>query len=132
MTNKWLDTSLIEDYFYNILSSANGKLGTLVAGKKLPDTLDKNVERMTLISCGNMRDRGGYGQGVVLLFLFCKSADNGTKNVPVMFDMEEALRPIIENATHEHYVISRGSTDTDYYSTYDMHCNIVEINLIIK
>lgn len=114
------------------MSPYKAKLGELVAGVKLPDTLSKDTQRLTLISCGDMRDRGGFGQGNVLIFLFCRSADNGTKNVPVMFEMEETLREIVGSATHEHYTISRGTTYTDYDSKCDMHCNIIEINLIIK
>ena len=56
----------------------------------------------------------------------------GGKSEPSMAEMEETVRQLVEKSHHDHYVISRGSTYTDYDSTYDMHCNIVEINLIIK
>lgn len=130
MTGKWLNISLIEDFFYTLLKS--DKLGKVVVGTKLPDTLDKGIKRMTLIDLGMIRDRVGYGSGVVLVFLFSKSAENGEKNVPVMAEMEEFLRTKVDESRHEHYIISRGSTYTDYDSTYDMHCNVVEINLTIK
>ena len=129
MTGKWLNISLIEDFFYTLLNSK--ELGKVVVGKKLPDTLSKNTKRMTLIDLGRVRDKTGYGSGVVLVFLFSKSAGNGEKNVPVMAEMEEFLRTKVAESRHEHYVISRGSTYPDYDSTYDMHCNVVEINLTI-
>ena len=129
MTGKWLNISLIEDFFYTLLNSK--ELGKVVVGKKLPDTLSKDTKRMTLIDLGRVRDKTGYGSGVVLVFLFSKSADNGEKNVPVMAEMEEFLRTKVAESRHEHYIISRGSTYTDYDSTYDMHCNVVEINLTI-
>ena len=129
MTGKWLNISLIEDFFYTLLNSK--ELGKVVVGKKLPDTLSKDTKRMTLIDLGRIRDRVGYGSGVVLVFLFSKSAENGEKNVPVMAEMEEFLRTKVAESRHEHYIISRGSTYPDYDSTYDMHCNIVEINLTI-
>ena len=129
MTGKWLNISLIEDFFYTLLNSK--ELGKVVVGKKLPDTLSKNTKRMTLIDLGRVRDKTGYGSGVVLVFLFSKSAGNGEKNVPVMAEMEEFLRTKVAESKHEHYVISRGSTYPDYDSTYDMHCNVVEINLTI-
>ena len=103
----------------------------MVVGKKLPDTLSKDIKRMTLIDLGRVRDKTGYGSGVVLVFLFSKSAGNGEKNVPVMAEMEEFLRTKVAESRHEHYIISRGSTYPDYDSTYDMHCNVVEINLTI-
>ena len=130
MTGKWLNISLIEDFFFSLLNSK--ELGKVVVGKKLPDTLSKDTKRMTLIDLGRVRDKTGYGSGVVLVFLFSKSAGNGEKNVPVMAEMEEFLRTKVAESRHEHYIISRGSTYPDYDSTYDMHCNVVEINLTIK
>ena len=129
MTGKWLNISLIEDFFFSLLNS--NELGKVVVGKKLPDTLSKDTKRITLIDLGRVRDKTGYGSGVVLVFLFSKSADNGEKNVPVMAEMEEFLRTKVAESRHEHYIISRGSTYQDYHSTYDMHCNVVEINLTI-
>ena len=129
MTGKWLNISLIEDFFYTLLKS--DKLGKVVVGKKLPDTLSKDTKRITLIDLGMVRDKTGYGSGVVLVFLFSKSAENGEKDVPVMAEMEEFLRTKVAESRHEHYIISRGSTYPDYDSTYDMHCNVVEINLTI-
>lgn len=130
MTGKWLNISLIEDFFFSLLNSK--ELGKVVVGKKLPDTLSKDTKRITLIDLGRVRDKTGYGSGVVLVFLFSKSADNGEKNVPVMAEMEEFLRTKVAESRHEHYIISRGSTYPDYDSTYDMHCNVVEINLTVK
>lgn len=129
MTGKWLNISQIEDFFFTLLNSK--ELGKVVVGKKLPDTLSKGTKRMTLIDLGRVRDKTGYGSGVVLVFLFSKSAGNGEKNVPVMAEMEEFLRTKVAESRHEHYIISRGSTYPDYDSTYDMHCNVVEINLTI-
>ena len=129
MTGKWLNISLIEDFFFSLLNS--NELGKVVVGKKLPDTLSKDTKRITLIDLGRVRDKTGYGSGVVLVFLFSKSADNGEKNVPVMAEMEEFLRTKVAESRHEHYIISRGSTYPDYDSIYDMHCNVVEINLTI-
>ena len=129
MTGQWLNISLIEDFFFSLLNS--NELGKVVVGKKLPDTLSKDTKRITLIDLGRVRDKTGYGSGVVLVFLFSKSADNGEKNVPVMAEMEEFLRTRVAESRHEHYIISRGSTYPDYDSTYDMHCNVVEINLTI-
>ena len=129
MTGKWLNISLIEDFFFSLLNSK--ELGKVVVGKKLPDTLSKDTKRITLIDLGRVRDKTGYGSGVVLVFLFSKSSDNGEKNVPVMAEMEEFLRTKVAESRHEHYIISRGSTYPDYDSTYDMHCNVVEINLTI-
>lgn len=130
MTGKWLNISLIEDFFFSLLNS--NELGKVVVGKKLPDTLSKDTKRITLIDLGRVRDKTGYGSGVVLVFLFSKSAENGEKNVPVMAEMEEFLRTKVAESRHEHYIISRGSTYPDYDSTYDMHCNVVEINLTVK
>ena len=130
MTGEWLNISLIEDFFYTLLKS--DKLGKVVVGTKLPDTLDKNARRITLVDIGRVRDMVGYGSGIVLVFLFSKSSENGEKDVPVMAEMEEFLRTKVLESRHEHYIISRGSTYPDYDSSCDMHCNVVEINLTVK
>ena len=130
MTGKWLNISLIEDFFYTLLKS--DKLGKVVVGTKLPDTLDKNARRITLVDLGRVQDRVGYGSGIVLVFLFSKSSSNGEKDVPAMAEMEEFLRTKVLESRHEHYIISRGSTYPDYDSSCDMHCNVVEINLTVK
>ena len=130
MTGKWLNISLIEDFFYTLLKS--DKLGKVVVGTRLPDTLSKDAKRITLVDLGRIRDRVGYGSGIVLIFLFSKSSGNGEKDVPVMAEMEEFLRTKVAESRHEHYIISRGATYPDYDSTYDMHCKVVEINLTIK
>ncbi|MBQ0073128.1 MAG: hypothetical protein KBT34_02915 [Prevotella sp.] len=129
MTQKWLNISYIEDFFYTLFQ--NKALGEVNVGDKLPDTLSKNVSRMTLISCGNMRDLHAYGSGSVLVFLFCKSDGKGKKNVPAMAEMEETVRQLVDACRHEHYNIERGSTYTNYDSNYDMHCNIVQVNITI-
>ena len=129
MTGKWLNISLIEDFFYTLLQS--DKLGKIVVGTKLPDTLSKDAKRITLVDLGRINDRVGYGSGIVLIFLFSKSSSNGEKDVPAMAEMEEFLRTKVLESKHAHYIISRGSTYPDYDNTYDMHCNIVEINLTI-
>ena len=130
MTGKWLNISLIEDFFYTLLKS--DKLGKVVVGTKLPDTLDKNARRITLVDLGRVQDRVGYGSGIVLVFLFSKSSSNGEKDVPAMAEMEDFLRTKVLESRHEHYIISRGSTYPDYDSSCDMHCNVVEINLTVK
>lgn len=129
MTGEWLDISRIEDFFFTLLK---GKaFGEVTVGGKLTDTLSKTMTRATLIDCSPMTDYNGYGYGKVLVYLFSKSAGNGKKNVPIMYEMEEALRNAINGCMHKHYIVSRERTYADYDSKYDMHCNIVEINLTI-
>lgn len=130
MTDKWLDISYIEDFFYTLLNSK--EFGMVYVGSKMPDTLPKNLERLTLVDCGSMKDRHAYGTGIVNIFLFSKSDGNGRKNVPTMAKMEEALRKAIKSNRHPHYIVSRDSGDSDYDSKSDMHCNIVSVNLTIK
>ena len=104
MTGQWLNISLIEDFFYTLLKS--DKLGKVVVGTKLPDTLSKDTKRMTLIDLGRVRDKTGYGSGVVLIFLFSKSSSNGAKDVPVMAEMAVFVRTKILVSWHEHYIFS--------------------------
>ena len=130
MTGQWAYISYIEDFFYTLLSSKD--FGTVYVGSKMPDTLPKNLQKLTLVDIGNIRDLNGYGTGVVNVFLFSKSDGNGRKNVPVMVKMEDALMKAIKSNRHDHYIISRGDAYPDYDSKSDMHCNVINVNLTIK
>jgi hypothetical protein len=72
-----------------------------------------------------------YGQGVVLIWLYARPRSNGTKNVATMSKLEENLNFVIKNASNKDYSISRGVTYSDYDSTRQWHCNIVELNILI-
>jgi hypothetical protein len=124
-----LNISNIETYLHSIMDgivSENTYAGTL------PDTMKSEWNDMCLIDCGyKINDLDAYGQGVVLIWLYARPRSNGTKNVAIMNDLENKLNYVIQNASNANYSFSRGATYTDYDSTRQWHCNIVELNILI-
>lgn len=124
-----LNISNIETYLHSIIDgivSDNTYAGTL------PDTMKSEWNDMCLIDCGHkLNDLDAYGQGVVLIWLYARPRSNGTKNVAIMNDLENKLNYVIQNASNANYSFSRGATYTDYDSTRQWHCNIVELNILI-
>lgn len=124
-----LNISNIETYLHSIMDgivSENTYAGTL------PDTMKSEWNDMCLIDCCNkLHDFDAYGQGTILIWLYARPRSNGTKNVAIMNDLENKLNYVIQNASNANYSFSRGATYTDYDSTRQWHCNIVELNILI-
>ncbi len=124
-----LNISNIETYLHSIMDgivSENTYAGTL------PDTISSEWSDMCLIDCGNkLHDFDAYGQGTILIWLYARPRSNGTKNVAIMNDLGNKLNYVIQNASNSNYSFSRGATYTDYDSTRQWHCNIVELNILI-
>ena len=129
MDNNNLNISNIETYLYGIIDnvvSNNTYAGTL------PDTIQSSWNDMCLIDCGNaMDDKGAYGKGVVLVWLYAKPRSDGSKNTAVMSSLESKLNSVIENARDGIYQINRRNTYSDYDTNRKWHCNIVELNITI-
>ena len=112
-----LNISNIETYLHSIM---NGIVSEHTYAGTLPDTMQSEWNDMCLIDCGNkLYDLDAYGQGTILIWLYARPRSNGTKNVATM------------SQSNSEYVITRGHTYTDYDTTRQWHCNIVELNILI-
>lgn len=124
-----LNISNIETYLHSIM---DGIVSEHTYAGTLPDTMKSEWNDMCLIDCGNkLHDFDAYGQGTILIWLYARPRSNGTKNVTIMNDLENKLNYVIQNASNANYSFSRGVTYTDYDSTRQWHCNIVELNILI-
>ena len=124
-----LNISNIETYLHSIM---DGIVSEHTYAGTLPDTMKSEWDDMCLIDCGNkLHDLDAYGQGTILIWLYARPRSNGTKNVATMSKLEENLNYVIKNASNKDYAISRGYTYTDYDTTRQWHCNIVELNILI-
>lgn len=129
MDKQYQNISRIEDFFYTLLYK---KVSNNVYPNNLPISIKAEWKDIVVIDAGSaIRDMDAYGFGVVLVYLYTKPLDNGIKDVVTMNAMENKLLECVENATHAHYVIRRGSTYADYDEGRNLHCNIYEINLTI-
>ena len=124
-----MNISRIETYLHGIIDnkvSKNTYAGTL------PDTIKSDWNDMVLVDCANrVSDMDGYGSAIVLVWLYARPFENGSKNVAVMDELETKLNEVIENANDKIYVINRRNTYSDYDSDRQWHCNIVELNVRI-
>lgn len=124
-----MNISRIETYLHGIIDnkvSKNTYAGTL------PDTIKSDWDDMVLVDCANrVSDMDAYGEAIVLVWLYARPFENGSKNVAVMDELETKLNEVIENANDKIYVINRRNTYSDYDSDRQWHCNIVELNVRI-
>lgn len=128
MDRNLLNISNIESYLYSIMQ---GKICDNTFVGTLPSTIREEWEDICLIDCGSaIADLDALGGGVVLIWLYAKPI-SGNKNVGVLQRMEQSLNNVIEKAFHPHYKINRRNTYTDYDADRDLHCNIIEINIVI-
>lgn len=129
MVKNSINVSEIETYLHSIIDnvvSNNTYAGTL------PDTIQSSWDDMCLIDVGNaISDLDAYGKGNVLIFLYARPLLSGAKNVALMSQLEERLNEVVKNARHEHYMLNRRETYTDYDATRKWHCNIIALNLLI-
>ena len=124
-----MNISRIETYLHGIIDnkvSKNTYAGTL------PDTIKSDWNDMVLVDCANrVSDLDAYGEAIVLVWLYARPFENGSKNVAMMDELETKLNEVIENANDKIYVINRRNTYSDYDSDRQWHCNIVELNVRI-
>lgn len=124
-----MNISRIETYLHGIIDNVVSK--NTYAGT-LPDTIQSSWNDMVLIDCANrVMDENAYGTAVVLIWLYARPFEDGSKNVPVMEELETRLNEAIANANDKNYVINRRDTYSDYDSDRQWHCNIVELNVRI-
>ena len=124
-----MNISRIETYLHGIIDNVVSK--NTYAGT-LPDTIKSDWNDMVLVDCANrVSDMDAYGEAIVLVWLYARPFENGSKNVAVMDELETKLNEVIENANDRIYVINRRNTYSDYDNDRQWHCNIVELNILI-
>lgn len=124
-----LNISAIETFFNSLLDD---KVSNNTFFTTLPTTLDESWEDIVVVDCSNsIQDLNAYGTGVVLVWLYAKPMINGRKNVKVMSRLEKALNEALKNNTSSNYTVSRRGAFADFDSDAKMHCNIIEIQLLI-
>lgn len=124
-----LNISAIETFFNSLLDD---KVSNNTFFTTLPTTLDESWEDIVVVDCSNsIQDLNAYGTGIVLVWLYAKPMINGRKNVKVMSRLEKALNEALKNNTSSNYAVSRRGAFADFDSDAKMHCNIIEIQLLI-
>lgn len=124
-----MNISKIETFFNSLLDN---KVSENTFFTELPPTLKQEWADMVVVDFPNtVLDLEACGQGTVLVWLYARPKSNGTKNVPLLSQMESKLNECVSSNVNEHYVINRRGEYTDFDDQRNLHCNIIELNLII-
>lgn len=129
MDKNLLNISKIETFFNTLLDN---KVSDNTFFTDLPPAIKQEWNDMVVVDFPNtISDLNAYGSGKVLVWLYAKPKASGTKNVPVLSQMETRLNECLESSNDEHYKLSRSGEYSDYDEQRNLHCNIVELNLVI-
>ena len=124
-----MNISKIETFFNGLLDN---KVSDNTFFSDLPNVIKQEWNDMVVVDFpSTISDLDAYGKGTVLIWLYAKPKSNGTKNVPVLSQMETKLNERLAMSNDMHYRLSRGGAYTDYDEQRNLHCNIIELNLII-
>ena len=127
--NRYANTSQVESYLYSII---NGAVSDHVFVGTLPSTIDNSWRDMVLIDCDlPMTDFGPYSSATIYVFLYARPKNDGTKNVPLLSQLENKLCDVLDSVNNAHYSVERLSNASDYDTTLQWHRNIVYFNLTI-
>lgn len=123
-----MNISNVEEYIYQLIRNKVSKH----IFPSLPDTIDSRWNDMCWIDCGNgFQDFDAFGKGTILIWLYAKPREDGSKNVTTMSKLEKNLNDAIAQSKSKIYQINRGKTYCDFDATRGWHCNIVELNILI-
>jgi len=128
--NKYANTSMVEEYLYQAL---NGSVSDHTFAGTLPTAVGGDWDDMVLIDCDlPMTDYGPYSSATVYIFLYARPNPDGTKNVPLLAEMEDKLCDVLDNLSDVHYSLNRISNGADYDTSLQWHRNFVYLNLIVN
>lgn len=129
MDKNLINISKIETFFNTLLDN---KVSENTFFSDLPAAIKQEWNEIVVVDFPNtISDLDACGQGTVLIWLYAKPMANGAKNVATLSKMESKLNECISLNQDEHYHINRKGEYTDYDDQRNLHCNIVEINLIV-
>lgn len=129
MDKNLMNISKIETFFNQLLDE---KVSSNTFFTDLPSTIKREWTDMVVVDCSTaLSDMQAYMSGIVNVFLYAKPMSTGSKNVAKLSDMEKKLNECIASNTDAHYKISRSASYTDYDENRNLHCNIVQIQLIV-
>ena len=127
--NRHANTSMVEEYLYSIL---NGVVSDHTFPSTLPTTIGNEWNDMVLIDCDlPMTDYGPYSNATVYIFLYARPNADGSKNVPLLYEMENKVCDVLDSIHDEHYSVERISNGADYDTSINWHRNYVYFNLTI-
>ncbi|MBP5681286.1 MAG: hypothetical protein J6X31_09595 [Bacteroidales bacterium] len=87
---------------------------------------------MVLIDCDlPMTDYGPYSSATVYIWLYARPNADGSKNVPLLSQLEDKVCDVLDSIYNDHYSVDRLSNGADYDTNINWHRNFVYFNLRI-
>lgn len=124
-----LNISNIETFLIDLIWK---KVSDNVFLNALPSAIQSEWNDMVVIDCGNtIDDMNAYGFGYVNIFLYAKPKRDGVKNKDLLGEMEEMLNLCISESSNSVYSVTRGKVYSDYDTDRQLHCNIVQLKLVV-
>lgn len=128
MTNSFYSVSHIENFFYKLLTDVSSH----VFLGDLPARLDASWGEMIVIDVNNQSDKGSHSFGSVNILVYSRPKGQYlVKNVAVQNKICNAIEEAIASSDNSHYTMSINWRATDYDSTRNLHCNVINISLLI-
>ena len=123
------DISAIETFLDTLL---RGRVADKVFFTALPPVTAKAWPSMVAVDIAGVADMRAYGRARVNIFLYARARPDGTKDVPELSRMEKSLAEAVAGNKDPHYVLTgTNNRYSDYDDGRDLHCNIIEYNLLI-
>lgn len=127
MNNLFYSVSQIENFFYQLLTDVSSH----VFVGELPAKLDASWGEMVVVDVNSQSDKGSHSLGSVNLLVYTRPKGQYlVKNVAVQNRICNAIEEAIANSDNSHYTMSINWRATDYDSTRNLHCNVINISLI--
>lgn len=127
--NRYANTSKVEEYLYSIL---NGAVSDHTFPGTLPSSIGSDWKDMVLIDCDlPMTDYGPYSSATVYIWLYARPNSDGSKNVPLLAQLEDRVCDVLDSISDDHYSVDRVSNGADYDTNINWHRNFVYFNLIV-
>lgn len=129
MINSYYSVSYIENFFFQLLSSVTSH----VFVGDLPAKLDASWGEMVVVDVNSQSDKGSHSFGSVNLLIYTRPKGQYlVKNVATQSRICNAIEEVIENSDNSHYTMSVNWRATDFDNTRNLHCNVINISLIIS
>lgn len=129
MDKNKLNISNIETFLIDLIWK---KVSDNVFLGALPSAIESEWKDMVVIDCASaIEDMNAYGYGDVNIFLYAKPKRDGVKNKDLLGEMEEMLNLCISESSDSIYKIHRGRTYADYDTDRQLHCNIIQLRLVV-
>ena len=127
--NRYANTSKVEEYLYGILY---GAVSDHTFAGTLPSSIGSDWQDMVLIDCDlPMTDYGPYSSATVYIWLYARPNADGSKNVPLLSQLEDKVCDVLDSIYNDHYSVDRLSNGADYDTNINWHRNFVYFNLRI-